>query len=268
MTRSNNNSENGGLLQGLCNVLVLISLVGIALLMRGCSFFGSKATITNTSTITNNTDKFIDKTVTIRSIPIQKIGMSSFTVSDARFFGGKPIVVVNASGVPFNLPVDPNVEVQVTGQVRNLVIPKIEQEFNLKLQDKSYADYINKPAIIARYILLEPKPGQVTQHPKQYYGRKVVVQAKVSNIHSPILLKLDKEQLFGGQDLLVLLKAPPKVAIHKGETLVVYGEVRPFEVTAIQQDYHFTWDANMKRQLEMEYGNKPVLVAKTVYPWR
>jgi hypothetical protein len=88
------------------------------------------------SEIVNNTDEFVDKTATIKTRLIQKVGLSSFTVSDARFFGGEPIVVVNALRVPFNLPVDQNTEIQVTGQVRNFVIPEIEREFKLKLQNE------------------------------------------------------------------------------------------------------------------------------------
>ncbi|MBO3463893.1 hypothetical protein G7B40_024520 [Aetokthonos hydrillicola Thurmond2011] len=60
--------------------------------------------------------------------------------------------------------------------------------------------------------------------------------------------------------------APSTVTIHEGETVVVYGEVRPFVVTTIDRDYHLTWDLNVRKQLEKEYTNKPVLIAETIYP--
>jgi hypothetical protein len=259
------NSQRGNFLQALGQAGVLVFLVAIALIVRSCSFFDAKPTITNTSEIAENTDKFIGNSVTIKSRVIQKIGSSSFTVSDARFFRGEPLVVVNASGVPFNLPSDQNIKIQVTGQVRNLVIPKIEQEFNLNIQDKYYKDYINTPAIIARYIVLAPQPGQITQRPEQYYRRQVAVTGEVDNIRSPVLLTLDENQLFGGQDLLVLLKAPPKVAINQGQTVSITGEVRPFVIAEIEKEYNFTWDLNVKRELEAEYGNRPILVAEIIY---
>ncbi|MEH2069694.1 MAG: hypothetical protein V7K47_16290 [Nostoc sp.] len=261
-----NNSESGGLLQALSKTGVLIFLVAIAMLVRSCNLFDAKPAITKTSAITQNTDEFIGQSVTIKSRATQKIGLSSFTVSDARFFGGEPIVVVNASGVPFELPLDENIKVQVTGQVRNLVIPKIEQEFNLKIQDKYYKDYINKPAIIARYLVLAPQPGQITQRPEQYYGRNVAITGKVGDVRSPVLLTLDENQLFGRQDLLVLLKAPSKIAINQGQTVSITGEVRPFVVADIERDYDFRWDMKVKRELEAQYGNRAVLIAETVYP--
>jgi len=262
----NNNYQRRNFLQALGQTGVLVFLVAVALVVRSCSFFGAKATITNTSEITENTHEFIGNSVTLKSRVIQKVGLSSFTVSDARFFRGEPLVVINASGVPFNLPLDENIKIQVTGQVRNLVIPKIEQEFNLNIQDESYKDYINKPVIIARYLVLAPQPGQITQHPEQYYRRRVAVTGKVENIRSPVLLTLHENQLFGGQDLLVLLKASPKIAINQDRTVSIIGEVRPFVIAEIEKDYDFTWDLNVKRQLEAEYGNRPILLAETVYP--
>jgi hypothetical protein len=243
------NSQRGNFLQALGQAGVLVFLVAIAMVVRSYSFFEAKPTFTNTSEIAENADEFIGNSVTIKSKAIQKIGLSSFTVSDARFFRGEPIVVVNASGMPFNLPLDQNVKIQVTGQVRNLVISEIEQKFNLNIEEEYYRDYINKPAIVARYIVVAPQPGQITQRPKQYYGRKVTVTGKVDNIRSPVLLTLDENQWFGGQDLLVLLKAPPKVAINQGQTISVSGEVRPFVVAEIEQDYDLTWDLNVKREL-------------------
>ncbi|MBD2169303.1 hypothetical protein H6G04_33620 [Calothrix membranacea FACHB-236] len=267
--KSNDNSQRRSVLEWLGHVSVLIFLLGLALLVRGGSFFNSEATVTNTSNkseIANNTDEFIGKSVTIRSKAIQKIGLSSFTVKDARFFNDEPIVVVNASGVPFDLPVDQNIEVQVTGQVRNLAIDNIEQEFNLNLKDEYYKEFVNKPAIIAQYLALSPEPAQIIQSPEKYNGRKVTVTGNVANIRSSILLTLDENQLFGGEDLLVLLTTPPKVAINQGQTVSVIGELRRFVAAEIEQDYNFTWSLEAKQELDIEYGNRPVLVAETVYP--
>lgn len=266
----NDASEHDITPQGLRDAGVLAVLVLLAMLTRGCGFFDDNenitSTITNTNEIVRDSDDFAGKNVTIRSRVIRRVGLSSFTVNDRRFFGGKPIVVINASGVPFDLPSSQNIEVQVTGQVRNLDIKQIERDYKLNIQDESYTDYINQPAIIARYIALAPKPGQVTKQPNQYYGRTVAVIGEVKNIQSPVLMKLDEDQLIGGKDLLVLFKRPPMTSINKGQTVAVIGKVRPFIVADIERDYQINWDLDMKKQLEVEYNNKPVLVADNVYP--
>lgn len=208
----------------------------------------------------------IGKTVTIRSNPVQKLGSSSFTVSDQQFLGGKPIVVINASGVPFDLPTDRNAKVQVTGQVRKLVIPSVERDFHLKLPDGSYRNYVNKPAIIAKSIALAPELGKITQNPSKYYGKRLAIMGKVENIQSPVLFTLDKSQFPGAKELLVLLKATPTAAITQGKTVALTGVVRPFVVADITRDHNLNWNSEVKRQMEAQYGNKPVLVADVVSP--
>jgi hypothetical protein len=156
------NSSDDDRSQGIRDITVLGILVLLAMLTRDSGFFASNqnSQITNTTEIARDTDNFIGKTVTIRSKASERVGLRSFTVTDRRFFG-KPIVVINATGKPFDLPQDRSTEVQVTGQVRKLDIPKIERDFKLNVQDEYYKDYINKPAIIARQIVLAPKSGDV-----------------------------------------------------------------------------------------------------------
>ncbi|MEO0933425.1 MAG: hypothetical protein AAFY21_06590, partial [Cyanobacteria bacterium J06641_2] len=112
-----------------------------------------------TKEVVNNVDALTGKTVTVRSEPKQKVGPASFTVEDEKFFGSESILVVNASGEPFTLPADDDIEIQVTGIVRNLVLADVESEYNLKLDKQYYVEYENKPAIIAQSIALSPDPG-------------------------------------------------------------------------------------------------------------
>lgn len=271
--KANDASEHDITPQGLRDAGILISLVIFAALARGCSLFDSEenitSRITNTSEIIRKTDDFVGKSVTIRSKVIRRVGSSSFTVKDRRFFGGKPIVVINASGVSFDLPRNQNIEVHVTGQVRNLDIAKVERDFQLNIQDEYYKDFINKPAIIARYIALAPKPSQVTTDPKQFYGKRVAIMGKVENIQNSLLFKLDEDKLIGGEDLLVILKQPSRVAINKGQTVAIIGEIRPFVLADIERDYelNLNWHWDVKNKLEAKYNNTtPVIIADSVYP--
>lgn len=261
-------TERDFLLGKLWDAKVIISILLLAVLVKvGYRDNAAAPTpVVSTYEVSKNTDDITGQTVTVISKPIKKVGLSSFTVSDERFFSGEPIVVVNASGVPFDLPTDSNIRVQVTGDVRNLDIPNIERNYKLNLQNEDYKDYINKPAIIAKSIMLAPTAGQITKDPSKYYGKRLAVSSEVDNIQSPVLFTLDENSVLGGEDLLVLLIATPKSAIKQGQTLGVVGVVRPFVVADIQRDYGITWDERVRRQLETDYRNKPVLVADTIYP--
>lgn len=224
-----------------------------------------------TEEVANETNRLIGQTVTIRSEPIKKIAPNTFTVGDEQFFGTESILVVNASGQPFVLPTDDNVEVQVTGQVRNFVLADVEREFNLGLDRKLYVEYENKPAIVAQAIALAPEPGKITADPQRYYGKPLAVTGEIEDIRSPNVFTLNEDQLFGATDLLVL-RANPKVgtptpaAVKDGETVAVTGVLRPFVVADIERDYDLTWDLDLQKKLEVEYSQKPVLIADAVYP--
>ncbi|QFS50721.1 hypothetical protein [Nostoc sphaeroides] len=62
----NDNPQRGDFLQALSKVGVLVFLVA-----RSCSLFNAKATITNTSEITENTKEFIGNSATIKSRVIE-----------------------------------------------------------------------------------------------------------------------------------------------------------------------------------------------------
>lgn len=264
MRKRNNSSHNGGLIQKLRGARVIIAVALMIVLIKAC--YNNEANpprLVSTSEVVNQTNQLIGKTVTIKGKPVQIIGASSFTVSDRQFFSGVPILVVNASAEPIELPSDRGTNIQVTGIVRNLVIPEIEREFHLHLQKEYYKDYINKPAIIAKSILLAPTLSQITKNPDKYYGMKLALTGKVENIQSPVLFTLDDGQWWSA-NLLVLLNAMPTMAINQGQTIEVIGVVRPFVVSDIERDYKTTWNIMVKSQLNAKYANKPVFVAEAV----
>lgn len=221
-----------------------------------------------TEEVTDKTNQLLGKTVTIRSEPIRKIGLNSFTVNDEQFFGSESILVVNASGKPFTLPTDPDVEVQVTGEVRKFVFTNYRQGYNLDPNPEIYREYEGKPAIIAQSIALAPEPGEITKNPSQYYGKALAVTGEVEAIQSPNAFTLDEDQLLGATDLLVLRATPAnqQAAIKDGETVAVTGVLRPLVLADLERDYDLTWNLDLQRKLEAEYREKPVLVADAVYP--
>jgi hypothetical protein len=262
--------RKSGFVQNIWDIGMILSLVILAISTQSGDFgrenSTSPLTPINTSEVIDNPRQFMGKSITIRSKPIRQISLNSFTVREGDFSKKDPMLVVNASGVPFNFPSDRNTEVQVIGQVRDFVIPEIEDTYKLKLNPQQYSGYVNKPVIVAQSISLAPTPSQVSQKPEQYYGKKITVTGRVKNIQSPVLMTLDKGQMFGGGDLPVLLTSSAKVAINKGQSVAIVGEVRPFAVSDIQRRYNLTWDTGVQQQLEAQFRNKPILVADAVYP--
>ncbi|MBE9200582.1 hypothetical protein IQ233_15930 [Nodularia sp. LEGE 06071] len=218
-----------------------------------------------TEEVADRTDQLIGQTVTIRSQPISLVSPTSFTVTDQKLFGSETILVVNATGQPFTLPDQQNIEVQATGQVSKFVLADINRDYKLNLESDLYSEYENQPVIIAQSMALAPKPGDIISNPSQYYGKTLAVAGEVADTKNEVSFTLDEDQLVGGEELLVL-RSNPQPSIGDRESVVVTGVLRPFVVADLERDYDLTWDLNVQKQLEVEYSNKPVIVATGVYP--
>ena len=233
------------------------------------------STNVQTEEVAENTEGYIGQIVTVRSAPVEKVGDNSFTINDEQFFGSEPILVINASGEPLLLPED-DVEVQVTGEVRNFLISEVNQEFDLTLDQNLYEEYEDQPVIIAQSIALAPEPGEISDNPEQYYGETLAVTGEVEEIQSEDTFTLQEEQLLGADNLLVIYAQPkagspeaqaaPPPTITDNEQVAVTGVLRPFVVSELERDYDLTWDAEVQQQLEANYSEKPVLVATQIYP--
>jgi hypothetical protein len=224
-----------------------------------------------TEDVSENTQALIGKTVTIRSEPLQKVGTNTFTVNDEEFFGSEPILVVNSSGEPWTFPEDDDIEVQVTGEVRNLAVADLNQEYDLDLDPDLYVDYENRPAIIAQSIAPAPEPGEIAENPQPYYGRSLAVTGEVETLYNPNTFTLDEDELFGGKDLLVLVRngntanTTANTSVQEDQTVAVTGVLRPFVSADLEREYDFNWDEGFVRQLEAEYQTRPVLIVDRVY---
>ncbi|MBW4445286.1 MAG: hypothetical protein KME10_29785 [Plectolyngbya sp. WJT66-NPBG17] len=110
-----------------------IALALMIVVLPACTQSRQEARNVTAEDVAENTNQYIGKTVTIRSEPLRKLGSNTFTMSSEQFFGREPIVVVNASGTPFVLPENQDVEVQVTGQVRQFVLADIKLPIQIRL---------------------------------------------------------------------------------------------------------------------------------------
>ncbi|MCU0552693.1 MAG: hypothetical protein MUC48_25470 [Leptolyngbya sp. Prado105] len=217
-----------------------------------------------TEDVVNNTAQLVGQTVTVRSEPIQKISPYTFTIADQQFFGSEPILVVNATGQVFEFPPD-GTDVQVTGEVRQFVLVDLEREYGFDLQDDLYVQYADRPALIAQSMAPAPEPGTITEEPTQFYNRRLAVTGQVSDVVAANAFTLNDEELFGGQDLLVLYPSPDKL-VEQDQTFAVTGQLRQFVAADINREYELGWEPGVIEELEVTFADRPVLIADTLYP--
>lgn len=109
------------------------------------------------------------------------------------------------------------------------------------------------------------EPDEVTANPEAFDGQPIAVEGEVDEIYSPTAFTLHDEELFDGEDLLVVNAIEQTVA--DDDNVVVVGEIRPLTVAEIERDYSLDWDdLDIQSQAETEYEQRPVLVVREIYP--
>jgi hypothetical protein len=106
---------------------------------------------------------------------------------------------------------------------------------------------------------------QVEENTQQLVGQTVTLRGEVEEVYGPDSFRLQDDQVFGSDNVLVI-NANPAVPIGEDAEVQVVGEVRNFVVAEFERDYDLQWDATVRQNLEAEYQNKPVVVATTVQP--
>jgi hypothetical protein len=119
----------------------------------------------------------LGETVTVRGQYKQEISEVGFTITEEDIFGDDNVLVLNATGEPFNLSNEENEEIQilVRGDVARLVFADLEREYSLDLDPNLYVDYEGEPVLIANSLALSPEPEEITENTEQFLGKQVTI---------------------------------------------------------------------------------------------
>lgn len=215
--------------------------------------------------IVEETASTVGEVVTIRAEVEETVDDSSFLLLDEDYFDGEAILVINASSEPFVIPDVGETQVQVTGEVQTFAMMTVADEYGLELSPELYEEYEAKPVIIAESIALAPDPGDITANPEAYYNKRIAVEGEVEEMKESGLFTIDEEELFSGEDLLVIPTAGTE-SVQEEEIITMTGVLRPYVQAEFETDYDLEWDLDVTRQIEAEYETKPVFVADSIYP--
>ncbi len=208
---------------------------------------------------------FVGEEVTIRSQVEETVDESSFLIADDEYFDGEAILVINASAEPFVIPDVGDTQVQVTGQVETFAMTTVAEEYGITLSPELFSAYEDKPVIVAQSLALAPDVGDVAANPETYYNQRIALQGEVEEVLDSGLFTIDEDELFGGDDLLVIPSEGP-VVIEENGIIALTGVLRPYIQAEFERDYDFNWDLSVSERIDAEYEQKPVFVADGIYP--
>jgi hypothetical protein len=227
----------------------------------------SEATKENVTTEQLNEDfqDYIGQTVTIRSEVESVIDDAAFLLEEDQLFGGEDLLVINASNEGITLVEGDDTDLQVTGEVREFILLDLEQEYGFGLDPDLYAEYEQRPVIIAQSIALAPDLDDISDRPEDYYNERIALNGDIEESLSTTVITLDNDALFGGEDLLVI-NPNAEMVYAADEEVVMTGVLRPFVYVELERDYDLTWDLDFQEQIEADYQERPVFIADEVYP--
>lgn len=102
----------------------------------------------------------------------------------------------------------------------------------------------------------------ISNEPTTYYGKTVRVQEDVARVLGPRVFTLDEENVVRpGKDVVVI--APKGVTVKADDDVTVTGTVRAFVWTELEKELV---DLDMKREWQLEFNNRPVIIATSVEP--
>ncbi|MGD1856859.1 MAG: hypothetical protein ACFB2W_21705 [Leptolyngbyaceae cyanobacterium] len=210
----------------------------------------------------SDVEKNLSETVSIRGEVREKIEEISFLLEDERVLGGEDILVITPDE-PVVLIDGYESDLQVTGELKLLVISDFEQQYGIELTPELYSQYENSPVVVAQSIALAPGPEDLTRHPEVYYTHQIAVSGEVEEIFSSTAFVLDEEQVWGGEDLLVLSRQPvPQVKTDSN--VIATGVLRPYNKADFERDYGTNWETSIQQMLGSDYADQPVFVADEV----
>lgn len=218
--------------------------------------------------LAGNLEDYLGQTVSVRGEVTELMGSEAFIIQGDGLFGGDEVVVFNTTGEPLpQIGDEITQQVQVTGQVQQVVIDDIAQQHGLVLDEATFGEYENNPAIIADNILLAPEPGELSDNPEAFYDQMIAVEGGVGEQYDANVFTLSRAQFLGGSDLLVINEADgTMVNLDDVDDVVIMGTLRPFNLAELENEYNLTWDQELRQSIEDDYSDEPVIIAQNIYP--
>ncbi|MGL5194000.1 MAG: hypothetical protein ACRC8Y_10490 [Chroococcales cyanobacterium] len=114
---------------------------------------GTTGMIADLGEVADNPNQFMGQTVTLNGEVAEVLGPNVFRIQEDQLIGGNDIIVITTDA---QTPVMEDSQVQVTGEVRQLVITEIERDYDLgwddTLRTRIEREYTDRPAIVAQSI--------------------------------------------------------------------------------------------------------------------
>ena len=114
---------------------------------------GTTGMMADLGEVADNPNQFMGQMVTLNGEVAEVLGPNVFRIQEDQLIGGNDMIVITTDG---QMPVMEDSQVQVTGEVRQLVITEIDRDYNPGWDDTTRTrierEYTDRPAIVAQSV--------------------------------------------------------------------------------------------------------------------
>ena len=230
----------------------------------------------NLSEVADNPDAMFGQTVTVSGGILEIIGPNAVVIGSDTLLVGEQVLVVSSQDLQEMIEQSDkelaDSALQVTGEVRQLSIPTIEQDLNIELDEDALSDF--ETVFVAESVEVNPPglgPGDterqgpsagfevdtsisdIVDSTEEYLGQTVTLSGEVEQIISPHAFRF-------GDAMLLAVTAEPRNDLFVEPTAYVTGTIREFKLADIERDLNIDLDDQQFTNAE----GAPVIVVEAL----
>lgn len=192
-------------------------------------------------------DAYMGQRVTAYGQVDAQLGPNTFRVDEGNFLdiaGQILLVIPEGAPRPDNLQNETNIV--ITGMVQPYVAGDFQRDYGVQFDDPSIEDQLDgQPALIADIVYTQATVSDLDDDTEAYVGDRVSVVGDVTSMVDANTFRLSDPSTVGGDDILVFMRdaANSSLVTGGGESVLVTGEVRAYDLATLQTDLGYTWNS-------------------------
>ncbi len=212
------------------------------------------------SDIADNPEAYIGQTATVTGEVSSLINAQAFRMNEDNLLDiGDEILVLYVQDTPM-INLTEETSVRVTGTVTNFVQADIENQYGFDLDDTLFAEFEDRPAIIADEIDLVATVSEIADEPEAYIGNLVTVRGDVAEVIGAQAFRMN-DPAFLSDDSLLVLTSNQDMVVNEGDSVEVTGTIERFDIAIIERQAS---DAENLDELFSDMTDEVMLQAQNV----
>lgn len=212
------------------------------------------------SDIADDPEAYLGQQVSVNGEVSEVLGPNVIRMDEDNWLDiGDDLLVVLPEGVARPATLEDETNIVIEGTVRNFVLAEFERDYDFFSEPELYAEFENRPVIVADMLWLQASLSDVDDNPDAYLGNRVTVYGEASELVGATGFRLEDPGFFAGDDVLVLMREEGMTVAEDGRYYVT-GTVQRFSLADAEAELGYDLDD----ALFGDWADRTVIIADRV----